>query len=160
MRLTEDAWLAEDLVQEVFIKVWLKRKNLPELEQFRSWLITVTTNAIYDMLRKRNLEKDYLDGLVRELNLVNHPVSEEESTYEDLIRQASATLSPKQYQVFNLIKKEGYTREETAELMRVSPETVKSHLEMAMRHIRAYCITRMDSGTAFVIFSIILKKYF
>lgn len=160
IRLTEDPWQAEDLVQEVFIKVWLKRASLPALESFRAWLITITTNAIYDMLRKRSMEKTYLSTLVQELNITTGQATDEESTYEELLQQAAATLTPKQYQAFTLIKKEGYSRDEAATLMKVSPETVKTHLELAMRQIRAYCITRLDHGTTLVIFSIVLKKYF
>lgn len=160
MRLTEDAWLAEDMVQDVFIKVWLKRASLPQLDNFRAWLITITTNAIYDMLRKRSMEKSYLNSLVQELNIVAAQPSDEENRYEELLQQATTTLTPKQQQAFTLIKKDGYSREEAAALMQVSPETVKTHLELAMRQIRAYCISRLDSGTTLVIFSIVLKKYF
>ncbi|KAA2238976.1 hypothetical protein F0L74_22440 [Chitinophaga agrisoli] len=45
-------------------------------------------------------------------------------------------------------------------MLNISPETVKTHLEQAMRHIRAYCISRIDSPSSLVLISLLLKKYF
>lgn len=162
MRLTDDAWIAEDVVQEVFLKVWLKRTTLTDIAQFRPWLVTITTHAIYDMLRKRSAEKNHLSGWLQELLPINQSAVQagEESTYEELLRDAMSRLSPKQLQAFSLIKKEGYSREETARLMKISPETVKTHLEQAMRTIRAYCISRIDAGAVLLILSLAWQKYF
>ncbi|WEK35156.1 MAG: RNA polymerase sigma factor [Candidatus Pseudobacter hemicellulosilyticus] len=159
VRLTDDAWLAEDVVQEVFLKLWLKRATLPDITHFRAWLVTLITNALYDQLRRKSAEKDHLAGWLQEL-LPAATQPQEESGYEELLRDATARLSPKQLQAFTLIKKEGYSREETARLMSVSPETVKSHLEQAMRSIRAYCIARLDPGASVVLLSVLLKNYF
>lgn len=162
-KLSNDNWMAEDVVQEVFLKVWLKRAELPVLSSFKAWLITVTTHVIYDNLRKRTVENKHLSALVRELlPFESFPlhVSESSIIHEELIAAAMERLSPKQKDAFRLIKKEGYTREETAGLMNISPETVKTHLEQAMRTVRAYCLSRLDKNVVLMILLVIKQKYF
>jgi RNA polymerase sigma factor (sigma-70 family) len=162
-KLSNDSWMAEDVVQEVFLKVWLKRTELPTLSSFKAWLITVTTHAIYDNLRKKTVENKHLSSLVRELlpfETFPLQVSESSIIHEELIAAAMERLSPKQKDAFRLIKKEGYTREETASLMNISPETVKTHLEQAMRTVRAYCLSRLDKNVVLMILLVIKQKYF
>lgn len=161
MRLTGDNAIAEDVVQEVFLKVWLKRQQLCSVENFRPWIIAIASNTIYDMIRKRDREKDHLSGWIREIEPFSTMTvaMKESSVYEELVAEAVQKLSPKQTEVFQLIKKDGYTRDEAARLMKISPETVKSHLEQAMRTIRAYCIRRLDPKIIVLVASIIRQKY-
>lgn len=163
LKLTNDVWQAEDVVQEVFLKVWLKRSTLPEIENFRAWLVTITTHVIYDMLRKQHAEKGHLASWVKELEplqQLSQQTMGEGNAFEELVSQAVERLSPKQRQAFSLIKKEGYSRDEAAKLMQVSPETVKSHLDLAMRSIRAYCISRIGLGVLLLTLAIARQKYF
>lgn len=162
-KLTRDDWMAEDVVQEVFLKVWLRRAGLQEISSFKAWVITITTNVIYDHLRKKNVETKHLSALMQELlPLDEFPIqlSEKTTLHEELIAGAVERLPPKQKQAFIFIKKEGYSREETAGLMNISPETVKTHLEQAMRTVRAYCLSRLDKNVVLMILLIIKEKYF
>ncbi len=159
MRLLQDPWLAEDVVQEVFLKVWLSRSSLTDIDSFRSWLISITTNKVYDLIRKHNRESVQRQQWQKELHLPDNTGMREATDYEELLEQALVRLSPRQQTVFTHLKKEGYSREETARLMNISPETVKSHLEQAMRHIRAYCMSRLDTFS-FLVISSLLKDFF
>jgi RNA polymerase sigma factor (sigma-70 family) len=162
-KLTRDDWMAEDVVQEVFLKVWLRRSGLPDISSFKAWIITITTNVIYDHLRKKNVENKHLSALMRELLPVDElppALSGKTTLHEELIAGAMERLSPKQKQAFTFIKQEGYSREETAGLMNISQETVKTHLEQAMRTVRAYCLSRLDKKVMLMILLIIKQKYF
>lgn len=162
-KLTGDDWMAEDVVQEVFLKVWLRRTGLPEIASFKAWMITVTTNVIYDHLRKQNVESKHLSSFIYEILPFDElplSLSEKNTIHEELIAGAMERLSPKQKETFRLIKKEGYSREETAALMQISPETVKTHLEQAMRTVRAYCLSRLDPKVLTIILLLIKEKYF
>jgi len=162
MRLTGDNAIAEDVVQEVFLKVWLKRDMLSAVENFRPWLITIASNTIYDMIRKREREKDQLSGWTREIepfSTMTVAIAKEGSLFEELVAEAMQKLTPRQSEAFRLIKKDGYSRDEAARLMKVSPETVKSHLEQAMRTVRAYCVRRLDPKIILLVVSFIRQKY-
>lgn len=162
-KLTQDQDLAEDIVQDAFLKVWLRRNQLPEIENFGGWLRTVVMNLLYDHIRQRKSEKLQLskwlsDGGNPE-NRQEEP-SQQENYFLELVSQAVDRLPSKQKQTFNLLKKEGYSREEAANLMGVSTETVKTNMERALKSIRAYCIGKLDATSILVIFGMILKKYF
>jgi RNA polymerase sigma-70 factor (ECF subfamily) len=73
--------------------------------------------------------------------LINDNKTEEDISFRDLNAQLQAAvdkLSPQQKQVYRLIKELGYTREEAAHALGLSSETVKTHLDRAMKSIRAF----------------------
>ncbi|HRE49841.1 MAG TPA: RNA polymerase sigma factor [Flavitalea sp.] len=159
----QDSARAEDIVQEVFLRVWLRRKRMPEVENFGGWLRTVTVNLVYYHISKLKKDKERAQDWWREMGLnapVNPKPTAEETYFEKLLSEAVMKLTPRQQQTFNLIKKEGYSREEAAILLGVSPETVKTNLERSMKTIRTYCISKIDPSSALIIFGIIFKQYF
>lgn len=154
-----DASIAEDIVQEAFLKVWLGRKRMAEVENFGGWLRTITVNLVYDHITRSRKEKEktyrWLETLQRSGDLHQY-ITREESEFEVLLAEAVHQLSPRQQETFNLIKRQGYTRDEAAHIMGISAETVKYHLELAMKTIRAYCLSRLDVATALIIGSLFL----
>ncbi len=160
LKVLLDADLAKDIVQEVFLKVWLRRSGLNTVENFGGWLRSVTVNQVYDHIKKSNREKGKMSQWSQEFNLLRTdeiPVKEE-IELERLIDEAILILPEKQKQAFILIKKEGRSREEAAQIQGVSSETIKTNLERAMRSIRAYCLGKLDETSLFVIFSLIFEK--
>lgn len=158
MKLLGDRWMAEDVVQDVFLKVWLNRDTLPEVDNFRGWLFTVATRKVYDQIRKHQRDSAHLQRWQKELNITENPTPV--SDFEELVAAAMKRLSPKQREVFIYIKQEGYSRQETAEMMHISPETVKTHLEHAMRTIRAYCLSHQDIVPVSVLIALVVKQYY
>lgn len=161
-RLSGDKWMAEEVVQDLFLKVWLKRTILPEIIHFQAWLNTIaeniTLNAIKQSLRKKNDVKSWVADFYSEVHGSN--TIQEENYLVNILNDAVQQLSPRQRQVYELIKEQGFQREEAAQMMNISSETVKTHLEQALRNIRAYCIARIDSSALLVIAFIEAKKYF
>ncbi|MBV7533262.1 RNA polymerase sigma factor [Chitinophaga sp. sic0106] len=154
-RLLGEHWLAEDIVQEIFLKIWINREQLPAISNFRAWLITITTNKVYDHLRNQKLHTQHQEEWREQLHLQMPP--EEENRLNELLGQAVTRLSPKQRTAFTYIKLQGFSRQETAIIMKVSPETVKTHLEAAMRTVRAYCLSQLDAGTSILLLAVLLK---
>lgn len=160
-RLSGNQWMAEEVVQDLFLKIWLKRTVLTDVTHFRTWLNTIaenmTLNAIKQSLRKKNDVKNWVSEFYTELKVDG---AREEGYFTEILREAVERLSPRQRQAYEYIKEQGYQREEAAREMQVSPETVKTHLEQALRNIRAYCMSRLDSSTLLIIAFIEAKKYF
>lgn len=161
LQVLRDRTQAKDIVQEAFLKVWLRRDRLPDIDNFGGWLRTITTHLIYDHISRSQRETGHLSRWAEALSLPagKEAPGREEIAFEALIEEALAHLPPKQRETFILIKKEGRKREEAARIQGVSPETIKTNLERAMRSIRAYCLGKLDDRTFFVIFSVILKNY-
>ena len=53
LRLSENTSLADEVVQDVFLKVWLKRTDLPGVENFNAWLYAIARNRMFDMMKQQ-----------------------------------------------------------------------------------------------------------
>ncbi len=155
IKITGKGELAEEIVLDVFLKVWLKREQLPELEFFKAWLFTITRNQIYKTLKQsayRATERsipDEEEWLLAPVDTSSSSLLEKE--YRQILHDAVAQLSPQQKKVYHLIKEHGMKREEAAKELNLSPETVKRHLAEAMQVIRNYCSYRMGTYVALMI---------
>lgn len=141
---TESGFLAEEILQDIFVQVWQKRKELPSIRNFNSWLFILTRNRSFNVLRDIARASLNTRSVVREL-----PASEENadarllsSEAEKLVSMAMERLTPAQRQAFEFFKLKGLSREETARQMGISPNTVKVHLLQGMRSIRAFFIEK------------------
>lgn len=159
LRYTGAAWLAEEVVQDTFLKVWLRRSTLPEIENFGGWLYTIAQGLTINAAKKAGREQLNLKEWAQQYNLPEAAPTVEETEYYGILKEAVDRLPQRQQQVYKLIKQEGLKRGEAAERLQVSEETIKSNLDHAMRSIRAWCIARMDRSSAVVIFLLIFRKY-
>lgn len=146
-KLTRSMPLSEDIVQDVFLKLWLKRAELPEVDNFAAFLHTVSTNTIYSYLRQQVREQEQKRRIAPEEATLSGNDTEaavQDKEYEQLLEKAIRRLPARQQQTYLLIKKQGMKREQVALLLKISPETVKSNLDLAIKSIRAYCMARLD----------------
>ena len=144
LKLLNNASQAEEVVQDVFLKIWLKREMLPEVEVFAAFLYKVAENIIYPALRQQavKIRNEEFFKLNNSHNTA-HPDSFLTKEYTEILHHAVKQLPSKQKQTYILIKEEGLKREQVAAHLKVSPETVKSNLDEAMKNIRAYCLARI-----------------
>jgi RNA polymerase sigma-70 factor (ECF subfamily) len=129
---------AEDLTQEIFLKMWRNLKKFKKEKNFKSWLFTIAKNTCFDFLRKKKKIsilslKDYIQ-LVDPQNLTKE-IFEKESLKEK-IQKSIEKLSFKTKEVLNLYYTKGLTFREIAEISGESVNTIKS------RHRRAILILR------------------
>ena len=145
-RLTGSATIGEEITQDVFLKIWVKREHMISVENFCGYLFTIARHITYRALKA--LAKERQNQLRSEL--VNHLFDPEveqimrQKDYDCLLKNAIDLLPPKQQQTFLLIRQDGLRREEAARQLNVSPETVKYNLEEAVRKVRAYCLAHSD----------------
>jgi RNA polymerase sigma-70 factor (family 1) len=152
-RLTHSAFLAEEIVQDVFMTIWVKRVQLAEIQSFKAYLFIVARNGAYQVLKR--MARNYKTGALTEEagSLVsndteNYILGKE---YTNLLRAAVDRLPNQQRQVYRLIKEEKLKREEVADLLHLQPETVKFHLAQAMKNIRAFCALHLGSLLGFAL---------
>ena len=137
---------AEELVQDVFLKLWLKRSELPNVQNFNAFLFTMARNAILDKLRKTANEKIAQQVLSRQQTFTSntdHRV--QDNQYQRILEQAIDNLSPQQREVFRLAKMEGYSQREIAEHLGISVLTVKVHMNKALASLREYLKAHMGT---------------
>jgi RNA polymerase sigma-70 factor (ECF subfamily) len=144
LKLTHSTTIAEEIVQKVFLKIWLKRADLMEIQNIQAYLFTIARNDVYKVLKQ--IAKNYQNVLLTE-EIVTENNSENyvmEKEYSTLLRKAIDHLSHQQKQVYTLIKEQGLKREEAAAFLQLHPETVKSHLAQAMKNIRNFCLLHLQ----------------
>ncbi|MFT3825314.1 MAG: sigma-70 family RNA polymerase sigma factor [Chitinophagaceae bacterium] len=153
LRITGQDWLAEEVVLDSFLKVWLKRTELPQIANFGGWLYTIASRLAINALKDITQHKERQTEMpVAELS-GNLPSGESlllVKEYQHILREAVQSLSGRQLQAWELIKEQGMKRDEAARIMQVSPETVKYHFELALKKVRSFCLTRLE-GTAWVL---------
>ena len=127
---------SENIIQEVFIKIW-DRKHAINLElNFTSYLFTIIKNRIFDYLKeikkKESLKEKYWK------HIVEHAQSDKELQEERIIKiqDAIEDLSEKRKQIIKLNYEEGKSYEEIANELNISINTVKNQLVKAKQVIR------------------------
>lgn len=136
---------AKDILQDVFMKLWMIRGRLQEIDNIGAFLYRLTENKIFDYLRAaasrkkaRQLLWEYLQRLNREDNCL------EMKEYHDIIRRAIDHLPPQRKAIYLLSKVEGHKRREIAAELKISPNTVRNQLAAALRYIHQYVKQRFS----------------
>ncbi len=147
LRITGDYTLAEEIVQDTFLKIWIKRQTLPEIQNFAAWLYIVAQNNTYSALKRLKRERgrsDPMDIPNDQLPCADASNNLDEKEYARVLHQAIKRLPGKQQQTYRLVKEQGLQREEVAQMLQVSPETVKANLDLATKSVRAFCRANLD----------------
>lgn len=160
-KLTDSEAVAEEVLLDVFLKVWLKREQLPQVEHFSAWLFTITRNHLFNLLKQTaiRMQPSPLAGHDESALLPcsdNPAAILQEKEYRKVLQQAVDRLPPQQKIVYRLIKEHGLKREEAAVELNLSPETVKRHLSDAMQFIRVYCVSHLGAWAGLTIVKAIL----
>ena len=153
-KLTQSYIVAEEIVQEVFLKIWLKRTSLNDVQNFGGYIFIITRNDCYKVLKK--IAANYKVILItnEDESLAINDTAERviEKEYQLILKNAIARLPNQQQEVYNLVKEQGLTRDQVAKEMQIQPETVKFHLAQAMKNIRAYCMLHLATFAGFTVF--------
>jgi RNA polymerase sigma-70 factor (family 1) len=131
---------AEEITQEVFIKVWRNRESLSQIDNVDAWLSTITKNLCLNYLKKLALERkskqEFQNGDEPVDQNVEHYLSYKERVLQ--VAEAVDQLSPQQRLIFTLNRDKGMKNEEIAHQLNLSPNTVKTHLVTALKKIRSF----------------------
>jgi len=131
---------AEEIVQEVFIKIWENRNKIDIYSSFESYLFTITYNSAISLLRKRVHEKKYLEH-VKSLQEVNVASELTDDLYfkelNSKLQSLLLDLTPRQREIFHLSREEGLTHDEIAKKLGISANTVKNHIVSVLNFLKS-----------------------
>lgn len=138
-RITKTMHIAEEIMQEVLLRLWQNRENI-EAENLGGWLYRVASNLAYNYLKKEALNGRLLNALknkqVTDYSETDHQIDYKEC--EKLIHTALNLLPHQQRRIYQLSLQEGMSRKEVADLLNISPNTVKNHLARALQSLRHF----------------------
>ena len=129
---------AEEIISDVFIKVWEKRKDLEKIENLRLYLYVSTRNLAYNYLDKqKRTATNALDNVQAEFTSVYFDPEQLLITADMLsrIQKAIDQLPPKCKMIFRLAKEDGLKYREVAEILNISIKTVENQLAIAVQKI-------------------------
>ena len=155
LRLTRSQCMTEEIVQDAFMKIWMKKEQLPEVENFHAWLFILCRNHTFNCLRQ--LARNNIQQQAWIAQVIQQAQSTEEPTREScftLLEEAVGQLSPQQRKVYLLSRREGLKQEDIARQLRLSPHTVKRHMSLALIAIETY--VRMHAPRALPILILLL----
>ncbi|HVI45875.1 MAG TPA: RNA polymerase sigma-70 factor [Chitinophaga sp.] len=147
--------LAEDILQEVFVKIWEIRERInPELS-FSGYLYRITRNLVFKLLKKIVADENLRTQAMRELHRQTEDADSrlQWKQYESLLREAVAQLPPQRQRIFRLCREESKSYEEVAMELGISRNTVKEHMVLAMKSIRFFFYNHADGGLTLLLFS-------
>lgn len=138
MRLpvTEDA---KDVVQDIFVELWLKRDTLATIRDFKPYLYVLARNQVITAYRRKNVQLKNEGLLFQGLNTLDH--SAEDNTIakqlHDQIHLIVETLPETTRKCYHLSKNEGKRNGEIADLLNISEKTVRNNLSEALKRLKS-----------------------
>lgn len=156
-RIVKDESVADELLQDLFMKVWEKRQDIRPEQSFVSFLHTIANNLVYDYFRKISKDKRLHARLL--LNAVDYYLQTEEALIgketSGIIQEAIDKLSESRRKVFILCKIEGKSYQEAAALLGITVATVNSHMVSAIRFIKEYLYKNQEISTILLVSAIL-----
>jgi RNA polymerase sigma factor (sigma-70 family) len=141
--ITQDQHIAQDVVQETFIKAFHQMHKLRDGSKMEAWLARIASNTALDFLRKRKRRNEtatedvYIDEWVSKTQIASSVEQIVEDRYMiSLVREQILTLSPEYRQVIVLKYEHDFKDEEIAQALGISLGTVKSRLSRAKQKLR------------------------
>ncbi len=129
---------AEEVVQEVFIKVWNVRNSINTNLSFKSYLFKITYNHVREIFLKKGRENSYKHELI-DFSIDFDNRTEERIDYHsllELVEKLIDQLPPRQKEIIILKRKKGLPVKEIASILEISPRTVEKHLSEALKSLK------------------------
>lgn len=160
LKIVKSATLAEEIAQEVFVKIWNLGEQLTQIENLDAYLKVLTRNHTLKILRRLALEIKTSRMMANSYE-EKHNETEEYIIFKDsekILNQGIEKLPAQQKLVYQLCHQEGLKYEEAAEKLNISKLTVKTHMQHALRFLRNYVSTHTDIATLVILMTLLGEK--
>jgi len=156
LRFLKSSDLAEELLQDLFLKVWEFRAQIDPERSFKSFLYRVSENMVYDFFRRASRDLKFREELKSTYSGLYSHVEETIFQKEDneKLSEAISLLPPQRRQVFIFCKLEGKSYKEVSELMGISTSTINNQLMLANKFLKGY----LNPGSTVAIYAVLLAS--
>lgn len=141
--LTKSEEDAEDIAQNIFLKLWTRPELWLNPESMTGYLYTVTRNEIFNLFKHQKVEQEYESKIIK-AQLIGELCEEDSSLLEEvyyreilmLIKMGLDQLPPRRKQVFEMSRLEGLSHKEIAEQLQIPIRTVEDHIYKTLAELR------------------------
>lgn len=152
--MTKSHEVAEELMEDVFLKLWIGREMIPEIRNMDGFLFKVAYHKALDFLKLTARQADLKKVINRQMAEQSAECADQNllySEYQDIVNSAIQKLSPQRKLVFTLSREEGMTHEQIARQLNLSPQTVKRTMSDALEAIRKFLRDHSSAWTSFLL---------
>jgi len=138
LKVTKDDEESMDIVQEVFIALWLKRTELGNIQSISGYLYKAVRNRGLMYIRANIVRNNYLSSLNQHLDEVRDTLGEQQAAkeLEMILQQELDRLPAKMREVFILSRQQHLSHKEIAQRLNISDKTVKKQINNALKHFK------------------------
>lgn len=157
LRITKSETAAEEIVQELFIKLWTVRAEAGKIENPRAYIFRMATNRALSYMKSVDRSNRLMQRAARNTTTALN-VTEEIIDYrqtEEIINKLVDQLPAQQKKIYKLSRQQGMSNDEIAAELKISPSTVKNHLTGALRFIREKL--QQSSGSIIALVTFLIK---
>lgn len=154
LRMVKSASTTEELLQDVFQRLWEYRGKIDPDKSFKSYLFTIARNLVFDYFNntsRQRIAENYLQQRDA-VSGVQYLLEEKETA--DILKEAIQQLPPQRKLIYTLCKVEGKSYEDVSRNLGISMSTVSDHIVKATRSIKAYYLSKDIAYSAMAIMAI------
>jgi RNA polymerase sigma-70 factor (family 1) len=140
LRLTKSPEMAEDLAQDIFVRLWNNRRKLAAVNNIQAFLFTVSHNLVHDYLRTKVFKESNRDALLAYFDQPENTPLEtlERKELSGKLQSAIDQLPPQLKTIFQLSHLNGFSHKEIAGKLNISPLSSRVFLSRAIMQLRKY----------------------
>ena len=144
-QVTRSKIITAEIVQDVFLKIWMTRESLVEVKDFKAYLFVISKNRAINALKKSLADLERMKKYASEVpfNEQTEEDDDDSQLHFSLIDEAIDQLSPRQKEIFLLHRHERYSYREISEQLGIGKESVKTHLSLAIKSIKNHIETKI-----------------
>jgi RNA polymerase sigma-70 factor (ECF subfamily) len=139
-KITRNMAAAEEVVQDIFLKIWQTRETLEGIKSFKNYLFVISRNKALKLIEKEIRERNRQENYHNDTQTGGYSVQEDERPFH-LIDEAIERLPAQQKTAWLLSRHEGLTYVQIAAQMELSEKTVKRHIRLATDSMKVYIST-------------------
>ncbi len=140
LQLVRNEAYAEELLQDVFMKVWETRALINPDLSFKAYLYRIATNMAFNFMQRASKEREIMERIIQSSTELYEHVEAEllNKENEQLIARILDGLPTQCRSVFTAVKLDGFSHKEAAERFGISTHTVNNHVQKASKYLKTY----------------------
>ena len=149
LKITGSEDLAQDVTQDVFLKIWETRSRIDPHQNFAAYIHVICRNVIFNLFKKATLEETIKKQMQQFAAITTSDEDDDfYDSYKDLLHKAIGELPPQRRTIYEFCKLKGKTYDHVAHKLNISRSTVQDHIVKANKFIKEYLLKNGSASFA------------